>query len=101
MSRIVRLSDAAWNDVAELLDFLVPSAGEVAARSYVDRLIGYCAGFSTFPERGTRRDDISPGLRTVGYRRQATIAFRVEADRVIILRILYGGRDLARLLEEE
>ena len=48
MSRIVRLSDAAWNDVAELLDFLVPRAGEVAARSYVDRLIGYLRRFLDF-----------------------------------------------------
>ncbi|MBS3647032.1 type II toxin-antitoxin system RelE/ParE family toxin [Pseudaminobacter sp. 19-2017] len=101
MTHTVLLSGAAWDDIAELLEFLVPRAGESVARAYVDRLIGFCEGFSLFPERGTRRDDISPGLRTVGYRRQATIAFRVEADRVIILRILYGGRDLSRLLDEE
>jgi plasmid stabilization system protein ParE len=39
------------------------------------------------------RDDIRPGLRVVGFERRATIAFRVEDDRVTILRIFHGGRD--------
>jgi toxin ParE1/3/4 len=48
-----------------------------------------------FPERGTRRDDLRPGLRIVGYRRRVTIAFHVGDDSVTIDRVLYGGRDLA------
>ncbi|MDZ4366104.1 MAG: type II toxin-antitoxin system RelE/ParE family toxin [Afipia sp.] len=47
-----------------------------------------------FPERGTRRDDLSPGLRIVGFERRVTIAFVVEEDEVIVLNILYGGREL-------
>jgi plasmid stabilization system protein ParE len=72
----------------------VPEAGERTARAWADRLIVYCEGFATFPERGTRRDDIAPGLRTVGYRRRATIAFRVDGNVVVILRMLHGGRAL-------
>jgi plasmid stabilization system protein ParE len=30
----------------------------------------------------------------MGFERRVTILFRVEEDRVEILRILYGGRDL-------
>jgi toxin ParE1/3/4 len=80
--------------VAELLAYLVPEAREKIARAWIDRLIFYCEGFATFPERGTRRDDIAPGLRTVGYRRRATIAFRVDGNIVVILRMLHGGRAL-------
>ncbi|SIT54460.1 putative plasmid stabilization protein [Mesorhizobium prunaredense] len=94
MTHQVVFSAAAEKDVAELLAYLVPEAGERTARAWVDRLIVYCEGFATFPERGTRRDDIAPGLRTIGYRRRATIAFRGDGNVVVILRMLHGGRAL-------
>jgi plasmid stabilization system protein ParE len=47
-----------------------------------------------FPQRGTTRDDIRPGPRTVGFERRVTIAFTVVGDDLIILRILYAGRSL-------
>jgi plasmid stabilization system protein ParE len=62
-------------DLAELYEYLLPEAGERIDRDYIDRLIDDCAAFETFPERGMRREDISPGLHTVGYRNRATIAF--------------------------
>lgn len=74
MTHRVVFSRAAEQDLLDLLTYLVPQAGERIARAYVDRLINYCSDFGTFPERGTRHDDVRPGLRTVGYRRRATIA---------------------------
>lgn len=50
-------------------------------------------------ERGTRRDDIRPGLRTIGFERRVVIAFHVSARRVEILRFFYGGRNWTDLLE--
>jgi plasmid stabilization system protein ParE len=41
------------------------------------------------------RSDILPRLRLVGYRRRATIAFIVQSDAVMILRIFQRGRDVA------
>jgi toxin ParE1/3/4 len=41
----------------------------------VGRIETYCFGLTDFPERGTMRDDLWPGLRTVGFERRATIAF--------------------------
>lgn len=95
----VRFSEAAERDVAELLAYLVAQAGEAVARAYVDRLIEYCAGFEIFPERGTRRKEM-PSLRTVGYRRHATIAFRVVGDVVIVVRLFHRGQEV-KLPDEE
>lgn len=94
ISYVVLFSDAAEGDLAQLLTYLVPQAGERVARAYVDKLIDYCTEFATFPERGLRRDDVALGLRIVGYRRRATIAFRVKGDTVTILRIYHGGKDI-------
>jgi len=64
------------------------------ALAYVEALRRHCLGLAEFPERGTRRDAIRPGLRTLGYRRRVTIAFQVTGSTVTILRLLYAGRAL-------
>lgn len=90
----VRFHTAAERDIAELLTELAPKAGTRVATEFVNRIIDYCLSFETFPERGMRHDEIAPGLRTVGWRRRATIAFAVIDDQVVILRVLYAGRTL-------
>ncbi len=78
----------------ELYEYIAERSGAERALAYVVRIENYCQGFCTFPERGTRRDDIRPGLRVVGFARRVTLAFHVTADAVTIDRILYGGREL-------
>lgn len=94
MTHEVRFHPWAQQDLAELVADLTHAAGPDTARRFVERIVDYCLGFETFPERGTRHDEISPGLRTVGWRRRATVAFLVEGKRVIVLRVLYAGRAL-------
>ena len=54
---------------------------------------------ATFPKRGRRRDDILPGLRTIGFERRVTIAFRVLKTQVEIVTIAYAGRNFEDELE--
>lgn len=86
----------ALADLSARFDYLHPRAGERIARDHLGRIFAYCLALETFPERDRRRDDLRPGLRLVGYRRQATIAFTIDADRVLILRILFAGQDVER-----
>lgn len=101
MTHRVVFSKAAEQDLLDLLTYLVPQAGERIARAYVDRPIDYCSDFNTFPERGTRHDDVKQGLRTVGYRRRATIAFTIKDKTVTIIRIFHGGRDVILSVEDD
>lgn len=95
MAHRVIFGPHALDDLDEVLIYLAPKMGVDSARDYVGEIRGYCQGFATFPKRGMLRDDIRPGLRLVGFRRQATIAFSVEQDIVIILRIFHRGRNVA------
>ena len=64
-----------------------------SADGYVGRIVDFCNGLSTFPLRGTQRDDLLSGLRVTGFERRVTIAFIVTAEAVLIEGIFYGGRD--------
>jgi toxin ParE1/3/4 len=94
MTRDVVFSPEAQMDLLDLYDYIAPRGGETRALGYVERIQASCVSLGLSPERGTRRDDIRPGLRVTGFERRVTIAFHIGDDHVVIDRILYGGRDL-------
>lgn len=47
---------------------------------------------------GAAREDVRPGLRTLGHRRRAVIAFAVTDTTVAIIGVYYGGRDIDAIL---
>jgi plasmid stabilization system protein ParE len=55
----------------------------------------------TFPHRGTRRDDIRPGLRITNYKKRVAIAFDVDAEQVSIIGVFYGGQDYETVFQSE
>ena len=77
------------------------AASPLIAQRYVAAIMRQCASLATFPLRGTKRDDVRPGLRVFGFRRRVLIGFRVANDRVVILGVLYGGQDFESLLRDE
>lgn len=83
----------AQDDLEELYLYIAERDGDERALAYIERIEVYCHGFAEFPERGTRRDDLFPGLRIIGFERRVTLAFLVGTEAVTFLRILYGGRD--------
>jgi plasmid stabilization system protein ParE len=94
MNYRVAFSPEAIQDFNDQYGYIVSDAGVLRARNYVGKLYDYCLSFETFPERGMRRDDIAPGLRIVGYRRRATIAFRIDGAEVTIVRVFHHGRNI-------
>ena len=70
-------------DLFDLYRYIARESGTAVAGAYIDRIETACLALETFPERGTRRDDLRPGLRTMGFERRATIVFQVmERERL-------------------
>jgi toxin ParE1/3/4 len=95
----VAFAPEAQADLIELYDYIAAHGSPERALTYIERIETTCRRLATFPERGTRRDDIRPGLRVIGLARRVTIAFHVGVDTVTIDRIPYGGRDLGAALD--
>lgn len=98
MARKVYFRPQAEADLTALYDYVSSRAGLAVAGGYIERIEAACLALADFSERGTRRDDILPGLRTIGFERRATIAFRILGTRVEIVTIAYGGRDFESAL---
>lgn len=94
MKYAVAFDPLAEADLQQIYLYLADVAGHQVSRTYVDHIIDYCEEFETFPERGRSHDHLRPGLRTVGFKRKATIAFLVGAGKVTILRVFHHGRNV-------
>ena len=76
-----------------LHQYIAERASERTADGYVGRIVAFCQSLNAFPLRGSARDDLLPGLRTIGFERRATIAFTVTDAAVLIEGVYYGGQD--------
>ena len=76
-----------------LYGYVAQAASPDIASRYTNAIVTYCEGLHTFPLRGTRRDDVRPGLRITNYKKRAVIAFAVEGEVVAIVGVYYGGQD--------
>ncbi|MCV9910443.1 type II toxin-antitoxin system RelE/ParE family toxin [Brucella sp. HL-2] len=83
-----------------LYDWIAERALPDTTLGYIDRLESYKRGFDYASERGTLRNDIREGLRTVGFERRVTIAINVTAQEVIVLGLFYGGQNWQEALSE-
>ena len=89
----------AREDLAEIYRRRAEREGFDSASALVSAIQDRCEGLTSFSERGTPRPEIRPGVRSVPFRRKAVIAYLVRPDAVVIIGIMYGGRDLAVLKE--
>jgi toxin ParE1/3/4 len=91
----------AERQIDRLHAYITNHASESRADAYIARIVAFCEGLTTFPIRGHRRDDLLPGLRTIGFERRATIAFVVTTETILIEGIFYGGQDFEAAFEGE
>jgi toxin ParE1/3/4 len=86
--------------IGKLYDDIAGRASEKVADGYIGRILFFCESLKTFPLRGTARDDLLPGLRTIGFERRVTIAFVVTTKFVLIEGVFYGGQDFEASFKE-
>jgi toxin ParE1/3/4 len=101
MSHRVVFSPDAQEQLVALYRFIAQTGSPDTAARYTQAIVDYCESLANFPQRGTMRDDVRPGLRVTNYRKRTVIAFAVDAEQLAILGIYYGGQDYASILQDE
>ena len=95
-----RLAPEAQADLDGLWYHVATNASADVADRLVEAITSRVAILARYPEAGRRRDhDLRAGVRTfpVG---AYLIAYRVEAEDVLVLRVIRGSRDIEALLNE-
>ena len=95
MARKVDWTDPAWDDLAEVADYIAKDSQYYAA-AFVQEVRSAAASLSEFAERGQIVPELGdPSIRELlikSYR----LVYRVSPERVRILTLIHGARRWAR-----
>jgi toxin ParE1/3/4 len=84
-----------------IYSYIAGEAGPTVALGFTTAIVDYCENLTMFPNRATRRDDLRPGIRTIGFRRRVTVAYDVDGETITIIGIFYGGQDVDDALRHD
>lgn len=93
MSQPVSFSPEAQEQLTALYRYIAHENSAAVARKFVGEIVAFCQKLAEVPLQGRTRDDLRPGLRTVGFRRRALIVFHADGGAVTVLNVFYGGQD--------
>ena len=95
MNYRIRFHPLVARDLDAIAHWIVDYAGPDAAARKLSEIEAAIATLKTMPNKGSLRDEITPGLRAIPAGRKAVIAFVVddEAGEVLIYAVTYGGAD--------
>lgn len=91
-----RLRPKAIEDIEAIGDFIAAD-DPTRAVSFIEELIALGARIAERPRAFQRRDDLAPGLRQAVHDRYL-ILFTIDADRVVVERVVHGARRLEDLI---
>ncbi len=94
------VSPEADAQLIALYRYIAVEASPRTAQRFVDAILDQCERLSRFPDRGTARGDLRPGIPTLAFRR-VVIAYAVGAEQVTIIGVFYGGQDFEGLLTSD
>lgn len=90
----------AQDQLIALYHYIAAAASPQTASRYTEAIVAFCEKLQALPRRGIPRDDIRPGLRITHYKKRTLIAYAVEAQKVSIIGIFYGGQNYEVILRE-
>lgn len=92
--RRVVVSPEAESDLSAIYQWIADAGSPQNALGFIDKIERFCFGLAVAPQRGQQLLAFGDRhVRAVGFRRQATVLFRVETDVVTILRVFRAGLD--------
>jgi plasmid stabilization system protein ParE len=98
MGHAIVFTPEARDHLDAIYDYIAAAASPGIAQRFTDGILDTIAKLTDFPHRGTMRDDLRLGLRTIAWQRRVVIAFMVEEAAVVVTGIFCGGRDFEAIL---
>ncbi len=99
MPRIIR-RPRVEQDLIDLWHYIAADSGEVRAAAVIDRIEQRLEALAAYPLMGRARDELRPTLRSSPVGRYVVFYFPLD-DGIDVVRVLYGGRDLDAIFQEE
>lgn len=95
----LEIAPKAGRDLVQIVDELLAYAGSSTAQRWRERFVDKLALIGKLPLAYALRADLGENRRTVTLR-PYVIVYTVDEQRILVLRVLHGARDLPQALNE-
>ena len=99
MSLQFRLTEPAIRDIEQIADRIAQQSGLERSEQFLDRLDAKLAKIVSFPYLGRARDEILPGMRSLGIDSYLILYMPIQQD-LEVLRVVSGYQDLPDLFKD-
>lgn len=98
MSYRIRFHPSVADDIDWIAEWISDYAGASSAAVKMNEIEATIRSLALTPHKGSRRNEIAPGLRAIPAGRKGIVVFVVDDDlrEVLIYAISYGGADWVR-----
>lgn len=98
MTYRIRFHPSVSDDLDWIAEWISEYAGAASAASKLNEIEQTIRSLALTPHKGSRRDEIAPGLRAIPAGRKGIVVFAVDDDlrEVLIYAVSYGGADWVR-----
>jgi toxin ParE1/3/4 len=90
----VQYTPEARTDLNELRDYIKLHSTKRTAAAYIRRVREFCRDLAIAPHRGESREQLRPGLRSIGFEDRISILFAIlDAEEIVEIEgFNYAGR---------
>ncbi|OWJ76642.1 type II toxin-antitoxin system RelE/ParE family toxin [Haematobacter genomosp. 1] len=94
----IRFHPSVADDLDWISEWISDYAGVSSAATKLDEIEAMIRSLALTPHKGSRRNEIAPGLRAIPAGRKGIVVFSVDDDlrEVYIYAVSYGGADWVR-----
>ena len=98
MTYRIRFHPSVADDREWIAGWISDYAGASSAAAKINEIEQTIRGLALTPHKGSRRDEIAPGLRAIPAGRKGVVVFAADDDvrEVLIYAVSYGGADWVR-----
>ena len=90
----VVIVDSASDDLNSIGEYIEKSVGPLTSERFIVRVIEVIWSLRFAPDRTPLRDDLQPGLRVIHADRYL-VFYRIVENKVMVLRVIHGARDIS------
>ena len=98
MTYRIRFHPSVTDDLDWITEWISDYAGLSIAAAKIDEIEQTIRSLAMTPHKGSKRDELAPGLRAIPAGRKGIVVFSVDDDlcEVLIYAVSYGGADWVR-----
>lgn len=95
----INFAPNAERNLEDIEEYIRENGDPKAAEGVIDEILNVCSALQTMPRIGKTRDELAPGVRSITSGNYV-IYYRVNEQRIDILRVWHGHRDATALKTE-